>query len=629
MPEFKNVFLDFLNRDSRQIYGLFENTSKDSHIDLLTEALNVSVFLCWEYCVVPPGFPRECDLAREALSLRSEYLDERIIRFPLRERTFDELWEKKEAEYNRFRDKYTGLYDPKTKEFLKDHSTAIMPRSSHVKSEIVEAWQIGPDISGIWDEIKQDYSATEVEKIRQIPRDISREGLAVTWPEIEQKIITEVGADPHRMREVLQHDYFSVYMKELDLRLISDLPFARTDFSLSSPDLGYNYEALKSALLSVGLWSIVRRASAPSLISLRTKAGYFAFREAFDLVASSVQNPREVARIFALAGKRLFDVIAKTKFLDRFPSNILPPSSRGWELTNDEIDAIAYRLDAVAPLATQTLKEQLHAGRVQRTVGGKRNARSLMIAIYVALEVERRILVKRWKLDCDYNDQVCRGKLGPTDFDVIVFGTDEMGRVPAAISTIQLLNKSKPDILLVAGIAGGFEMEGVNRGDVIVATNVADLATRKMRQGKRNTIPEFRPREFRTDKRLEKFLKSSSFDGPDWQNKVLDAAEWPDGLRPTIRYGPIASLDEVVSSTEWVKGLLTAWPKMLGVEMEAGGVCAAAEAFDQKVAVIRGVSDLADPSKSDDEWRRRAMKTVASLLEHIDFNELLTDPRDV
>lgn len=628
MPEFKNVFLDFLNRDSRQIYGLFENTSRDNHIDLLTEALNVAVFLCWEYCVVPPGFPRECDLAREALSLRSEYLDERIIRFPLRERTFDELWEKKEAEYNRFRDKYTGLYDPETKEFLKDHPTAIMPRSSHVKSEIVEAWQSGPDVSGIWDDIKQDYSATEIEKIRQVPSDISREGLAVTWPEIEQKIITEVGADPHRLRDVLQHDYFTVYLKEYDLRLISGLPFARSDFALSSPDLAYNYEALKSALYSVGLWSIVRRASAPSLIKLRTKAGYFAFRDAFDLVASSVENSREVARIFALAGKRLFDVLAETKFLDKFPSVVLPPSSRGWELTNDEIDAISYRQDAVAPLATETLKEQLHIGRVQKSPNAKGREGPVMIAIYVALEFERKILVKRWRLNCDYNDQICTGKLGQTGYDVTVFGTDELGRVPAAISTVQFLGNLKPDILIVAGIAGGFETEGVSRGDLIVATNVADLATRKIRQGTRKPLAEFRPREFRTDKRMERFLKSSSFDESTWQTTVLEEAEWPDGLRPTIRYGAIASLDEVVSSSEWVEGLLGAWPKMLGVEMEAGGVCAAAELFERRVAVVRGVSDLADPSKSDDEWRRRAMKTVASLLEHIDFNKMLREPKD-
>jgi len=42
-----------------------------------------------------------------------------------------------------------------------------------------------------------------------------------------------------------------------------------------------------------------------------------------------------------------------------------------------------------------------------------------------------------------------------------------------------------------------------------------------------------------------------------------------------------------------------------------------------KAAVIRGVSDLADPSKSDTEWRRRAIKTVANLIENIDFDALL------
>jgi nucleoside phosphorylase len=57
--------------------------------------------------------------------------------------------------------------------------------------------------------------------------------------------------------------------------------------------------------------------------------------------------------------------------------------------------------------------------------------------------------------------------------------------------------------------------------------------------------------------------------------------------------------------------------------MEAGGVCAAAATFGMAPAVIRCVSDLADPSKSDDEWRRRAMKTLAHLIENIDFGVLL------
>ena len=49
--------------------------------------------------------------------------------------------------------------------------------------------------------------------------------------------------------------------------------------------------------------------------------------------------------------------------------------------------------------------------------------------------------------------------------------------------------------------------------------------------------------------------------------------------------------------------------------MESGGVCEAAKFEAVGVAVIRGVSDLADPRKSDDDWRRRAMLTVAVLIE--------------
>lgn len=100
-------------------------------------------------------------------------------------------------------------------------------------------------------------------------------------------------------------------------------------------------------------------------------------------------------------------------------------------------------------------------------------------------------------------------------------------------------------------------------------------------------------------------------------------AEWPDDRRPAIRYGPVASLDEVVADAGFVDSLFQAWPKLLGIEMESGGVCAAADSFRIKAAVIRGVSDLADPSKSDNEWRRRAVKTVAHLIENLDFNVIL------
>ena len=128
---------------------------------------------------------------------------------------------------------------------------------------------------------------------------------------------------------------------------------------------------------------------------------------------------------------------------------------------------------------------------------------------------------------------------------------------------------------------------------------------------------------FDTDSRLANYLKTR-FKRSEWEQSVIKEAEWPDSRRPAIKYGEILSLDEVVANTDYSKTLRDYWPKLLGIEMEAGGVCAAAAIFDRKAAVVRGVSDLADPSKSDNEWRRRAMKTVAHLIEKIDFNVFLT-----
>ena len=56
-----DVFLDFLNRDSREIYGLYK-LPKETHVAVLTEALSVAVFLCRDHCILPPGFLAESGL---------------------------------------------------------------------------------------------------------------------------------------------------------------------------------------------------------------------------------------------------------------------------------------------------------------------------------------------------------------------------------------------------------------------------------------------------------------------------------------------------------------------------------------------------------------------------------------
>ncbi|MBV9158486.1 MAG: hypothetical protein JO097_19660 [Acidobacteriaceae bacterium] len=108
----RNVFLDFLNRDSREIYGL-NDLPRETHIAFLTEALSVAIFLCRDYCVLPIGFLAESRLCREVLlKRRAEYIYQRLIRLSIKEYNLDQFWQKKEHQYAPFREKYQGLFDP-------------------------------------------------------------------------------------------------------------------------------------------------------------------------------------------------------------------------------------------------------------------------------------------------------------------------------------------------------------------------------------------------------------------------------------------------------------------------------------------------------------------------------------
>jgi nucleoside phosphorylase len=609
-----DIFLDFLNRDSREIYGLYR-LPREIHLKLLTEAVTAAVFLCRECCILPAGFLAECPLCREVLfERRAEYLPERLLRLSMKEYSLDEFWDKKERQYGPFRDKYRGLFDPRNHGLLRRASSAIVPRSVNIANAILVGWEPGPDANPIWRHHIQESNMKATERIRRIPREILAEGTAVTWPAIIQRIGGAVEASKYR--PVLQNVYFSAYILEYGLKVISNLPYTVQPFVVTATNMAYDYESLRAALTTAGVWEIVIALSAPSMIQLRSHAAFIRFREAFDLIAGETDQVFEVRKVFTFAAEQCKP---KRRFLSVVQRNsrvVIPV--RGLDVPATALDEIADRLDVLGKVAREFAQDTRSVGA--RTERGRRR-RAMPnelpeVAVFVALEMERNFLVDRWGLKARDLEQVWRGSLKSAR--ISVFGRDEMGRVPAAVATMQFLqNNNKPHLLLVAGIAGGLEREQVSLGDVLVATSIVDLASRKMAVG-----PQFRPKEFATNDWLARYLKTT-FDKEKWERSVIKAAEWPDGLRPVIKYGPLASLDEVVANTTFVDNLCGYWPKLLGIEMEAGGVCAAADTFEIAPAVIRCVSDMADPSKSDNQWRRRAMKTLAHLIENIDFTILL------
>jgi hypothetical protein len=93
-----NIFLDFLNRDSRQIFDLYRHVSKEIHLRVLGDVLNLAVFITRDHCIMPPGFLAEDKLVREIMEIKGAFRDERLILLPIRE-SLDEYWAKKEREY--------------------------------------------------------------------------------------------------------------------------------------------------------------------------------------------------------------------------------------------------------------------------------------------------------------------------------------------------------------------------------------------------------------------------------------------------------------------------------------------------------------------------------------------------
>ncbi|MFJ9020981.1 hypothetical protein ACIRPU_13495 [Streptomyces sp. NPDC102259] len=249
--------------------------------------------------------------------------------------------------------------------------------------------------------------------------------------------------------------------------------------------------------------------------------------------------------------------------------------------------------------------------------GGVAGIGSLLI--FVALQFELDELCRRWGLTQEYPQITWTGTC--EGFPVHVLPAHSAGRVEAAIEMLEYLNApdtETPGLVVVLGICGGFEEDGVSRGDVINAQVIADLGSRKMRTGPDGDHPEFRIKAFNVDNRLTRIFQSGSFDRNAWMGQAVSEFDFPEGRRPTLRNGggaTLVSVDEVVSTDQWRTDLRAAWPKALGVEMEAGGVLAACTRKQVPVAVLRGVSDLANPLKADDEWRQRSMRTAVLAFE--------------
>ncbi|PCH69246.1 MAG: hypothetical protein COC12_09365 [Rhodobacteraceae bacterium] len=616
----KNIFLHFMNRDTREIFRVFELLDSADHAAALRKPLNAAAILCEDACYAPPGFVIEEDLAFELFETQSAYLETGLVQLPIRERSLVDYAEKKRGEYAPTRNRYSGLFDDSRLELLSSHEAAITSRKVQIGPAIAEGFAVGVDSRArVWKTIREKATPRVIRNLREVPTLLAENGKPLTWSMMEPLFLEESKPFYKEARDALQHVYFSEYCREHKLILLSDVPYMPEVFYLPSDRSVYSYRRFRNFLASLGCADLFLEASAKFIIRMRSSIGFVELIDAYVALADiyKAEGDFKYQTRRAVEAAR-FDWIG----LGERRKGILDDPSRIEALEIDDACAELAKILSSEHNLPERAKQNISSDRKSNKIRTKENR--MKVAVFVALEEELEVLAKQLDLTRQAGRPSAIGKIGEVELEVLC--PRAMGRVAAAVEMSRYLSeaKPKPSLVLCVGLAGGFVEAKIDAGTVICAQTVVDLANRKVKDDEGgNAESKFRRQDFECSREVYSVATSDEFDLSGWVTYCSENFDWPKGRVPSLREGKIASVDEVVSSDDHRKKMVENVDKLLGVEMEAGGVCAAAKSFGIPVAVLRVVSDMADPSKEDDQWRSIGMKTLAQLISRLPMKRII------
>ncbi|MEV4339590.1 5'-methylthioadenosine/S-adenosylhomocysteine nucleosidase [Streptomyces sp. NPDC049590] len=230
-----------------------------------------------------------------------------------------------------------------------------------------------------------------------------------------------------------------------------------------------------------------------------------------------------------------------------------------------------------------------------------------LVVILTALNLEYQAV--RRKLS---GAQVHRHKRG-TLFEVgtvrdtscrVALGLTNKGNHSAAVIAERAVQEFSPVAVLFVGVAGAL-WDTARLGDVVMATHVyAYHGGTSEDDGLKS-----RPRVWETAHGISQLGSHLA--------RVNDWADDTAGRAPQVRFGAIAAGEIVQNSTisaeaRWIR---QHYNDALAIEMEAAGVAQAGHLNGAPVAIIRGISDRADGTKTsakDRNWQPRAAANAAA-----------------
>jgi len=189
----------------------------------------------------------------------------------------------------------------------------------------------------------------------------------------------------------------------------------------------------------------------------------------------------------------------------------------------------------------------------------------------------------------------------------IVTCAEGVGRVESVIASQEILSFFHPRFFFLIGLAGGFNRNNVDVGDILIATSIIDYERQRIED---NDIQI----RWHTYDINSIFTSDMEITKKDWLHIMQE--ENQQRKTPNIHLGPILSGEKVVASSKMVDRFLEDWPSAIGIEMEGAGI---AMLLEKKYSLdgfcmIRGVSDLANSKKRTEsfEWSNFACDASAS-----------------
>jgi len=622
----RNILLHYLNLEYRRIVGA-EKFISNGKLEEVLHSLNcVSILLCKDYCLMPYSTLIEDDIISN-IFLKKHYdifFETGLIRASLREDSPEEFLEKKIEEYDSSPELY-GYYKKDALKKLKEQNVLVVKRGFKIGNAIQQKWNDDLEnyaIKSVWRDVLTSSDDNNIAiQLKNIPKIIADKGKGIIWPLVNKLIISEDSIKRTKIREVLHNLYFSNYLDKDTMVILTDIPLSISNFSLDNyKGFNFNYNIFFKVFNYIGIFENTRSLPSNELFSLKMSNEFSLFINNYHTMFGECLDHTDVKLNFGKIQKIILS----------FNKNELKHLNG--------LDKIKYLLDIFNNKIVKAEIDIVEKSNKLLNFSANQNSdKKFDFGILTALhefEFEKiETIFNNWKTNqVQDNTKVYLTNTIVKNEDILsIIGSYQLntGMVEAGIFATEMINRFKPEYLIMSGVLAGkphknpLEKTEINLGDIVVGTKLFVID-----KGKYSEL------EFEKDLDAveidSKLIQKIRLKRKQILSKIINHLNYLKDNGETclntleieklnIHIAPIACSFSVVNKQGYFKDKASAVDrKTIGLEMESYGVaraCKLSNNGNTKAIIAKSVMDFSE--NKDDRNKEIAALTSAVFVKYL------------